>query len=68
MFVHIAWSSKPTFVLFSDPKIEKVETGKNLVRVQVFPEQCFAVDIDNTMTKLQQWTAEGSTTSHQIMK
>jgi len=54
MFVHIAWSSKPTFVLFSDPKIEKVETGKNLVRVQVFPEQCFAVDVDNTMTKLQQ--------------
>ena len=28
MFVPIAWLSKPTFILFSDPKIEKVETGR----------------------------------------
>ena len=26
----VAWSSKPTFILFSDPEIEKVKTGNLL--------------------------------------
>ena len=62
--------SNSTFVLFSDPKIKKVETGKGLVRVLVsIPLAVFsAMGIDNKRTLLPQHTAEGTSSQQIIIK